>query len=250
MPGRLGKRDAISRMNREYGAAVLQFPTTHFANINAAKDVWWFDIPIDKTVPAAGEKLDLLVYDFRKDQLYHLRVPTEYFRQHMKDFSKRDDKDTISLWLSSEGTNLFRDLRSTNGGVPFAQFLLKESIGREPVTHARESRETSSPRGNNRSRALRSTGDDLMKWHRELLRLLDSLDARRDPGAGPAARIRRLRESQVVAPKIAAFMLSITEALTAAVNQGDEPSPAEGAAVQHAWLAISEWAQQRGAQMV
>ncbi len=130
MPRTIGKQEAIRRMNREHGAAVLSSRNTHFANVNRARDVWWFDIAEQKTLVGDGEFLELLVYDYRDDHLYHLRVPTEYFRQHRRDFSIRQDKATISLWLSIGKRDQFMDLGSgaRGGGVRFAQFLHKVSL--------------------------------------------------------------------------------------------------------------------------
>ncbi len=132
MPKTIRKQEAILRMNRELGAAVLSSMNTNFANINTARPVWWFDIPEHKTLLGAREFLELLVYDYRDDHLYHLRVPTEYFRQHRRDFSIRQDKETISLWLSIGKKDQFTDLGSgaRGGGVRFAQFLYKTSSPR------------------------------------------------------------------------------------------------------------------------
>ena len=91
------------------------------------------------------------------------------------------------------------------------------------------------------------TSDDLMKWHRDLLRLLDSLDGHHEQGLGPAARILRMRGANRIPRKIAALMLSVTEARNAALHEGDEPTAAEAVAVQNAWLAISDWAKKESA---
>lgn len=112
---------------------------------------------------------------------------------------------------------------------------------------AAASKRSTASAGSGGARAAAITADDLMRWHRELLRLLDTLDARREPGAGPAARIRRLRDAQVIARKIAALMLSVTEARNATLHEGDEPTAAEGAAIMNAWTAIRDWARTRGA---
>jgi hypothetical protein len=85
-----------------------------------------------------------------------------------------------------------------------------------------------------------------MTWHRALLRILDALDGHREPGAGPAARIRRLKDAGVIPRKIAALIVSITEARNAAVHDGDEPTADEAAAIENAWNAVSAWAKKRG----
>jgi hypothetical protein len=40
----LSKSEAVARFNRARGAT-LRTGEVHFANINAGKDVWWYDIP-------------------------------------------------------------------------------------------------------------------------------------------------------------------------------------------------------------
>ena len=118
------KREAIRCKNQLYKVDELSNRNTHFSNINAAKDVWWFDIPLRKVSPSAERILHLLLYDHRSKELHHLRVPTAYIRETMSQLVTRAEKETISLELSAARSNLFRDVRPTAGGVDFGQFLV------------------------------------------------------------------------------------------------------------------------------
>jgi hypothetical protein len=158
----------------------------------------------------------------------------------------RDDKQAISLELLAGRADLFRDARP-KGGVPFGQFLMEGVASERPTAPIQPSGETRVSRETRSDGSRRITGDHLMKWHRELLRLLDTLDGRGEPGLGPAARINRLSHAEVIPRKIAALMRSLTEARNAAVHEGEEPTASEAAAVEHAWNAISDWARSRGA---
>ncbi len=121
---RIEKRIAISRYNAILGRSLLNNQNTHFANINNAKDIWWYDIPTRKISKGIRDTIIyLLMYDYRNDQLYLLAVPTEYFRENMHHLVVREDTGTISLELSVYGSNRFQDKRSGGAGVQFAQFL-------------------------------------------------------------------------------------------------------------------------------
>ena len=48
MSPKLSKSDAIARLCREHPAIEIESKATHFAKINAAKDVWWYDISLKK----------------------------------------------------------------------------------------------------------------------------------------------------------------------------------------------------------
>jgi len=86
------------------------------------------------------------------------------------------------------------------------------------------------------------TADDLSRWRRELLRVLDQLDGRQSPVLGPGARVSRLRESRQLPRNIAAWMKAILEVRNAAEYEALEPSRAEGEAVRKARTAVLDWA--------
>jgi PHD/YefM family antitoxin component YafN of YafNO toxin-antitoxin module len=91
----------------------------------------------------------------------------------------------------------------------------------------------------------RVTVDDLSRWRREMLRLLDQLDGRQSPQLGPGARVSRLREARLVPRTIAAWMKAILEMRNAAEYEGLAPSEAESEAVRKARTAVLHWAIQQ-----
>ena len=91
-----------------------------FANINRTKpSVWFFHIPL-KNIQREGD-ITLLLYDNRNSKLHCLQVPTAYFKQNQPKLRVRDDKDCISLELSTGKPDLFRDTIG-KGRISFAQF--------------------------------------------------------------------------------------------------------------------------------
>ncbi len=90
------------------------------------------------------------------------------------------------------------------------------------------------------------TVDDLSRWRRELLRLLDQLDNRKSPQLGPGARVSRLQEARLLPRTIAAWMRAILEMRNAAEYEGLNPSQAESEAIRKARTAVLHWATQQG----
>lgn len=89
------------------------------------------------------------------------------------------------------------------------------------------------------------TADNLAKWRRTLLRILDHLDGR-PTGAGPAGRISRLVGETRVPRTIAAHMRVVLEHRNAAEYENVRPTGTEGEAVRSSWSAILEWASSKG----
>lgn len=89
------------------------------------------------------------------------------------------------------------------------------------------------------------TSDDLARFRRELLRLLDRLDGRGGSGIGPAARVADLVRSERVPRYIGALMKTVLEARNAAEYDSLVLTKAEGEAVRNAIVAIREWVERR-----
>lgn len=122
MSPKLSKSDAIARFQREHSTLSLESNTTHFANINAAKDVWWYDISCKEVASGHHEVLHVLAHDHRTNELHHLVVLTKYLRDNLRRLVIRQDKDTIGLELSASRSNFLQDLRPGGGRIQFAQF--------------------------------------------------------------------------------------------------------------------------------
>ena len=123
MQGKVSKNDAIERLLRENRARGLEKQATHFASINARKEVWWYDISRKKVMSEKLQTLNILAYDQRTNDLHHLVVPTQFLRDNLEKLFTRQDKDTISLELSASRSNFLQDVRSGGGRIQFLQFL-------------------------------------------------------------------------------------------------------------------------------
>ena len=120
------------------------------------------------------------------------------------------------------------------GNYPLDPMTVQPSNLREPVRHQPERRSDS------------VSVDDLARWRRQLLRVLDKLDGRSAPGVGPAARVARMRGTSRLPRRVAALMMVVLEARNAAEYEEQVLTRAEGEAVRNAWSAILEWATTQG----
>ena len=118
----MNRSEAIAIIRRG-GRTSVAPGSFHFANVNAAKDVWWLDIPLKKLDQSSVSKIGLLLYDGTSHELHVLEVPKSYVKDHLKDLVVRTEKGCISLELSTKPSNMFRDVRPTGGGVSFRQFV-------------------------------------------------------------------------------------------------------------------------------
>ncbi|NHQ85396.1 hypothetical protein HA050_04615 [Iodobacter sp. HSC-16F04] len=122
MSVKLSKSDAIARLYREQPNVNLDSNATHFANINASKAVWWYDIPRKKVTSGSHEVLHILAHDFSNNELHYLVVPTKYLCNNLGKLVIRKDKDSISLELSARPSNFMQDIRPSGGHIHFSQF--------------------------------------------------------------------------------------------------------------------------------
>ncbi len=76
-----------------------------------------------KFTSGQNETLDLLLVSNNAMSIFHLRVPTAYVRDNLAKFYVRNDKDSVSLELSSCNTQLFQDARSGGERLSFSVFL-------------------------------------------------------------------------------------------------------------------------------
>jgi len=117
------KSQAINKINDNLGTSDLNLQNTHFANVNSAKSVWWYDIPTSKAFSNDMIYIHLLAYNQENNELYHMNVPTRLFKDNQCQFTIREEKSTISLELSSRRTDFLKDVRPGCGGINFKQFL-------------------------------------------------------------------------------------------------------------------------------
>ncbi len=83
------------------------------------EDAWWIQIPLDRLDKVTS--LDLLLEKKPGvDDFHHLRVPTRELQAELGGLAVVGD-ETISLFLSAEPRDLFRDRRGS-GKVRFAKW--------------------------------------------------------------------------------------------------------------------------------
>ena len=125
---KLDKKLAIARRNQELGGAVLGVNNCHFAALNTNKNIWWFDIPLDRLAIGQYEWVHLLLHTPSTDELLHLKVTTAFLREKREGMVVRATHKrtpTMSLELSADKDSYLQDVRPTGTGVNFAQFLQK-----------------------------------------------------------------------------------------------------------------------------
>lgn len=123
MQSKITKSEAIERLSRTQGKKDVDKEVYLFSNINVAKSVWRYDIPLAKIQLGHGEFLELLAYDSRDDALHHLHVPTEYLRKFINRLDVLQDKSIIKIELLADEPDRFRDVRSGSMRIDFSLFL-------------------------------------------------------------------------------------------------------------------------------
>jgi hypothetical protein len=85
------------------------------------RPAWAFEVPLE-TVRCSAEVVVLRYETGPATGLYEeLHVPSTFLLDNLKGLWVRDDRNTISLFLSAEPQDLFTDKRGA-GGVSFKQF--------------------------------------------------------------------------------------------------------------------------------
>ena len=111
----MNKFTARNIVNRQLGYSSLN-PNNGgnvcWANINAAKDVWWVDIPIKKFT----KSLHLILNDERKKEFYWISINENKINNPYEYFSKLGEK-FIRIEISSREADKFVDVKS--GGTRF-----------------------------------------------------------------------------------------------------------------------------------
>ncbi len=123
----MNKTGALISFNN-LSAKKLSVGSTHFLNLNKKKSVWWFDISLNKIISEVYPDLNLLLYDENSKELHHLKVPTKYLNDNISRFFLREDKQTISLELSSLNGGKFHDVRPKSGKVNLSKYFVQTFI--------------------------------------------------------------------------------------------------------------------------
>lgn len=111
------KSEALSFINEKYSLN-LDNRNSHFSKENAAKPVFWFEIPITKIETRTFQDIYLITECSGDVNLF--KVPTKYFRDNMSGFKIRDDKQLICLELDI----VTYKNKVGSGKIGFKQFAL------------------------------------------------------------------------------------------------------------------------------
>jgi len=90
------------------------------------------------------------------------------------------------------------------------------------------------------------TADELARWRRRLVRLLDALGGPQEEREGVVARINRLSRVGRIPRETAALMKVVAEMRNASEYQAKRPSRSESVAIRNSWAAVAEWASSIG----
>jgi hypothetical protein len=115
------KKEAIGIVNKALGKNELLKSNTCFSNLNKAKPIWWFDIPIKKF------KEDLHLILAKENGFVWIKIPKEANIDVRNIFRIREDNGMVELKISSEpGVYYLRDITSGGKGLNFEQYIKKE----------------------------------------------------------------------------------------------------------------------------
>lgn len=116
------KSQAITRAG---GAGRLDVRHVQFSNINAAKDVWWIDVPLSRLEAKDLSQIDLLLFDEVRDELHHLVVPTSFLEDHLDRLTIREEKQCIRLELHADEPHRFRNVKPISSELDFRGLLVR-----------------------------------------------------------------------------------------------------------------------------
>jgi hypothetical protein len=96
---------------------------TSYSKINTSKEVWWFNVPVDKF----NEEVHLLLNTTGKVIWVHL--PKGFVSNLNANFKIRQDKNAVDLEISADKSfKYLKDVKSGGTGFDFRGFLKDEII--------------------------------------------------------------------------------------------------------------------------
>lgn len=91
----------------------------------SGRAAWWVEIPLAKLCSVV--KFDVFCEKgIEIDDFRHLAIPAAYLRNSIKSLYTTNDK--ISMWLSAEASDLFRDTHPDAGNADFGQFAVADDL--------------------------------------------------------------------------------------------------------------------------
>ena len=103
----MNKRQATRKVNAHLNSVVLDNDNTIFSNINAAKPVWWINIPLEKF----KKEINILLAKKKEGSLIWLKIKADTFLNPEKVFRIRNDKGAVDLEIACEGSRYMCDIK-------------------------------------------------------------------------------------------------------------------------------------------
>ena len=115
----MNKVQAVIKVNRYLGNAVLNYKNTHFSTINKSKLVWWLNIPPKKF---SNDLHVLLANKEDSEFLIWLRIEPNAIANPEKVFRIRDT-GAVDLEISCDGNRYMYDIKSGGTGYNFRRHI-------------------------------------------------------------------------------------------------------------------------------
>jgi hypothetical protein len=87
----------------------------------SGRPAWWVEVPLDKLRSVAKFEV-FCEKGVEIEDFHHLAVPSDFLDQNQRNFYITNDK--ISLWLSAEEPDLFKDTHPEGSQIDFRRFLV------------------------------------------------------------------------------------------------------------------------------
>jgi hypothetical protein len=178
------------------------------------------------------------------------RIPSE--REATKYYLFHNDKTYPPKYVISIANKFANgrelDPHSFNGGGETNRVLERLKFQIQEIAHPQTARSvTPALNAEKISTGIddKPTDDNLARWRRSLIRVLDKLDGAQNEGRGVVSRIRSLSSQERIPRHVAACMIVVVEVRNAS-EYGAHLSAAERTAASYCWLAISEWTKASG----
>ena len=120
------KQETIQLSNKHLEGNVLDNHNAHFANINKAKPVWWFDVRLEKF------NNDLYLILNKQNNFILLKIPKNTFENLGKVFKIKQEQWVDLEISSSEQDRYMIDIKSGGTKYNFNQHIICELYPKKP----------------------------------------------------------------------------------------------------------------------
>ncbi|WP_139958223.1 hypothetical protein [Flavicella sediminum] len=116
------KKEIIEYINNTEGIG-LTSSSTSYSKINKSKEVWWFNIGVDKF----KDEVHLLLNT--ESHALWVKLPKGFVGSMQSNFKIREDKNAVDLEISADKNfKYLQDVKSGGTGFDFSGFVVKEVV--------------------------------------------------------------------------------------------------------------------------